>query len=183
MQSDNPSLTKSAPFIRPVLLVIAGSLVLAFSAQLAIPLMPVPVTFQTMALLLLAVFLGPQLSCFAALTYLLEGALGFPVFSQLKGGLPILFGMTSGYLLALPAAAYIAGHIADKQSVLRIVLAGVASSALVLTSGAFFLSKIIGLKLALSLGFTPFILIEAVKIGAVALGVALSNHLLLKESD
>lgn len=171
-----PTLTRS------LLIVLASSIALAVSAQLSIPLLPVPVTLQTMLLLVLAVFLGPQLTFFAALAYLVEGAIGIPVFANFSGGLPILLGVTGGYLLALPFAGFVAGWVAQKRSFSRVLGAGVLSTLIILTSGTLFLSHFLGLHLAFAFGCKPFIIIEMIKVLAVAVGVALSNRLLKKSN-
>lgn len=171
-----PTLTRS------LLIILASSIALALSAQLSIPLLPVPVTLQTMLLLVLAVFLGPQLTFFAAVAYLVEGAMGLPVFADFSGGLPILLGVTGGYLLALPFAGFIAGWVTQKRTFSRALVAGVISTLIILTSGTLFLSHFLGLHLAFAFGFKPFIAIEMIKVLAVAIGVILSNRLQKKSN-
>ena len=170
------TLTQDHTFSRTLIKVVAGSMLLALSAQLSLPLLPIPVTFQTMALLVLAIFFGPRLAAFAALAYLAEGAAGLPVFANWTGGAHILVSVVGGYLLALPAAAWIAGFIAQKRSFGRILLAGLSSSLLILAVGSLFLSYFVGFHLAFNLGFKPFILIEIIKVLAVAGGFSLSNN-------
>lgn len=169
------SSVRSINLARPLLLVLAGSLVLALSGQLCIPFLPVPVTFETMAVLLLAICLGPQLACAASLVYLAEGLMGIPVFAGFRAGLPVLLGMTGGYLLSFPLAAYIAGRLAMQHKFFSLFCAGVASSFIVLSSGTLFLSHFIGLQSAFTFGFKPFILIEIIKIFAVVAGVLASK--------
>src|SRR3989344_4977730 len=98
-------------------LVAGGSLLVALCAQVALPLpfSPVPVTGQTFAVLLLGATLGARRSAAALLLYLVEGAAGLPVFAP--GGLPgvaRLAGPTGGYLLAIPAAAFLVGLAAEQ---------------------------------------------------------------------
>ena len=164
-------------FGRSIIKVLTGSILLALSAQLAIPLLPIPVTFQTMALLVLAIVFGPRLAAFSALTYLAEGAMGLPVFATWSGGIHCLLGLNGGYLFALPVAAFIAGYLAQKRTFWHILLAGCVSSLLILSLGSLFLSFFIGLHLAFAVGLKPFILIEVIKILAVAGGVSLSTRL------
>ena len=99
------------------LLVVAGSLFVALCAQISLPMpfSPVPVTGQTFAVLLLGASLGARRSAAALAVYLLEGALGLPVFAP--GGAPglaRLLGPTGGYLLAFPAASFLAGWILER---------------------------------------------------------------------
>ena len=104
-----------APFdlVRQVGLVIGFSLLTALSAQIVIPLWPVPITGQTFAVLLTGALLGSRLGAIAMIVYLLEGAAGLPFFSAGRFGLLHLMGPTGGYLIAFPAAAYITGAFAE----------------------------------------------------------------------
>lgn len=100
-----------------ILLVIAGSLLVALCAQISLPLpfSPVPVTGQTFAVLLLGAAYGARRSAASLILYLAAGAAGLPVFAP--GGLPGLarfLGPTGGYLLAYPAAAYLLGWLLER---------------------------------------------------------------------
>ncbi len=89
-------------------LVVAGSLLIAASAHLSIPLFftPVPVTMQPFAVLLLGLLMGPRLAFATMLAYLAEGAAGLPVFTPHGlGGVAQLLGPTGGYLLSYPIVA------------------------------------------------------------------------------
>ena len=85
------ALTKAA-------LVVFGSLLLAVSAQFKIPLYPVPVTGQTLLVLLIGMTYGPRLGGITMAAYLFEGAIGLPVFAGGAAGMAVLFGPTGGYL-------------------------------------------------------------------------------------
>lgn len=82
----------------------------AVMAQIAIP-MPagVPMTLQTLAVILAGVILGPKLGAASMLIYLLIGAVGLPVFSGLKGGAAMLVGPTGGFIISFPIMAFIIG--------------------------------------------------------------------------
>ena len=105
-----------------VLLIVAGSLLVALCAQISLPLpfSPVPVTGQTFAVLLLGATYGPRRSAAALLLYLAEGAAGLPVFAP-DGlpGLARLLGPTGGYLLAFPAAAFLLGWLVERSAARR----------------------------------------------------------------
>ena len=79
-------------------LVAGGSLVIAGSAQIAVGL-PVPVTGQTFAVLMMAALLGSRRGLLCVLAYLAEGLMGLPVFSQGRAGAAMFFGPTGGFLL------------------------------------------------------------------------------------
>jgi biotin transport system substrate-specific component len=105
-----------APFdvVRQVGLVIGFSLLTALSAQIVIPIGPVPITGQTFAVLLTGALLGSRLGAMAMIAYLVEGVSGLPFFAGGMAGLPHLLGSTGGYLIAFPAAAYITGAFAEQ---------------------------------------------------------------------
>jgi biotin transport system substrate-specific component len=94
-----------------VLRVGLGALIVALSAQIALPLpfTPIPFTLQPLAVLLVGAWLGPAEGAGALAIYLAAGAMGAPVFAGGMGGAGRLLGPTGGYLLAFPVAAAIAG--------------------------------------------------------------------------
>ena len=98
---------------RSVGLVLAFSLLMALSAQIAFPIGPVPITGQTFVVLLTGALLGSRLGAITMIVYLVEGASGLPFFSGGGGGLAHLLGPTGGYLVAFPAAAFITGAFAE----------------------------------------------------------------------
>ena len=102
-------------FVRQVGLVIGFSLLTALSAQIVIPVPPVPFTAQTFAVVLTGALLGSRLGAIAMIVYLIEGACGLPFFSGGSGGIWHLVGPTGGYLVAFPAAAYITGAFAEHE--------------------------------------------------------------------
>lgn len=98
---------------RSVSLVFAFSLLMALSAQIVIPVGPVPITGQTFVVLLSGALLGSRLGAAAMIVYLLEGAFGLPFFSAGRGGILHLLGQNGGYLVSFPAAAFITGAFAE----------------------------------------------------------------------
>src|ERR1043166_8350653 len=99
--------------VRQVGLVIGLSLLTALSAQIVIPVPPVPFTAQTFAVVLTGALLGSRLGAITMIVYLIEGACGLPFFSAGSGGFWHLMGPSGGYLIAFPAAAYITGAFAE----------------------------------------------------------------------
>jgi len=102
-------------FVRQVGLVIGFSLLTALSAQIVIPVPPVPFTAQTFAVVLTGALLGSRLGAITMIVYLIEGAFGLPFFSGGSGGYWHLVGPTGGYRVAFPAAAYITGAFAEHE--------------------------------------------------------------------
>jgi biotin transporter BioY len=98
---------------RSVGLVLGFSLLMALSAQVVIPIGPVPITGQTFVVLLTGALLGSRLGAITMIVYLVEGASGLPFFYGGSGGVAHLLGPTGGYLVAFPAAAFITGAFAE----------------------------------------------------------------------
>lgn len=113
-------------FVRQVGLVIGFSLLTALSAQIIIPVPPVPFTAQTFAVVLTGALLGSRLGAITMIIYLIEGACGLPFFSGGTGGYWHLMGPTAGYLIAFPAAAFITGAFAEHEWDRRFLTAAAA---------------------------------------------------------
>jgi len=121
--------------------ILGFSVLMAFAAQLSIPAEPVPFTLQTMIVLLAGAFLGARNGALSQIIYLAAGAVGLPVFANFSLGFATLFGPTGGYLLAFPVAAYLVGTILEnRKSLLTITVSMVSGAALMLISGAAYLS-------------------------------------------
>jgi len=160
------------------LAVLAGSAILAVSAQISVPGIPVPVTMQSLAVLALGMALGSRLATAAVLLYLPEGASGLPVFAGFSGSLAHLAGPTGGYLASFVPAAWLAGRLAQagwEQGLLRPFLAYALGHVVILAMGAAWLATFVGGSQALALGVVPFIAGSLVKsmLGA-AVGRAIS---------
>jgi biotin transport system substrate-specific component len=99
-----------------LVLVLAGSALIALAAQVRIPLpfSPVPVTGQTFAVLLVAAALG-RLGLASVIAYLIEGAFGLPVFAGATFGVATIVGPTGGYLIGFALAAAIVGSAAERS--------------------------------------------------------------------
>jgi biotin transport system substrate-specific component len=157
------------PRARATVGVVAFALATAFGAQVAIPLpgTPVPITLQTLFVVLAGVVLGPRLGALAVAGYVLLGAAGAPVFAGGGAGLPWLLGPTGGYLLAAPAAAFIAGWVAGPGRSAPRTLTGLACGVLTMYAGGVsWLYLLTGESLTglLALGVFPFVAGDAVKV-------------------
>src|SRR5438132_10073869 len=125
-------------FVRQVGLVIGFSLLTALSAQVVIPIGPIPISGQTFAVLLTGALLGSRLGAMAMIAYLIEGASGLPFFALGHFGLATLLGPRGGYLIAFPAAAFITGAFAEHGWDRRFFTAAAAmaiGSVLIILSG------------------------------------------------
>jgi len=151
--------------------VVVGSLLLAASARTQIPFWPVPMTMQTMAVILIGMTLGSRLGLLVVAAYVLEGLMGLPVFANAPArgvGLAYLMGPTGGYLIGFCFAAYVAGWLAERgygETFMRAALVNVIGTAIMLAFGYAWLAHLIGPAKALAFGVTPFLLSSLVKIG------------------
>lgn len=166
-----PSDKKLAGFY-DLVLVIGGSLLIAFCTQFKIwlPNNPVPVTGQTFAVLMIAALLGARRGCATVITYIIAGLAGLPVFA-LGGGLAILRGFTGGYLVGFIAAAYIVGLLAEKgwdRRVSTTILAMILGNIVIYTFGLLWLSCLPGISNLLRVGLYPFIIGDLLKIALAA---------------
>ncbi|WP_297521058.1 biotin transporter BioY [Thermococcus sp.] len=147
----------------------------AVGAQISVPLGPVPFTFQVFFVLLSGLLLGARLGFLSQLTYVLVGALGFPVFAEFSGGFAHIYGPTGGYLLAFPIAALLAGYVTEKggESVGGMTLGVLLGLAAIYILGwlrlGFYLGENFGK--ALEVGVLPFLPLDLLK-GALAVGIA-----------
>ncbi len=107
-----PALSISRRTARDVALVVAGAGLTAVAAQLYVPLWPVPVTGQTLAVLLVGVSLGALRGASALALYALAGAVGLPVFSESSSGIAVIVGPTGGYIVGFILAAGLTGWLA-----------------------------------------------------------------------
>jgi biotin transport system substrate-specific component len=157
-----------------VLLIALFSAVVAASAQIAIPLpfTPVPITGQTLGVLLTGVVLGHRRGALALALYLLEGCAGLPVFAGGATGAHHLFGPTGGYLISYPLAAGVVGFLAERgwdRKPLNTISAMAIGNLIIYALGvgwvAFFVH---GLRMAVVQGMLPFLPGDAIKIALAA---------------
>ena len=157
-----------------VLLVLAGSLLIALAAQVAIPMpfSPIPLTLQPLAVLLVGVCLGSVRGAAAAVAYLVEGASGLPFFAQGHAGFLWLAAPTAGYLWSYPFAAFVAGRLSESGRVSRTfgAVAGMlAALGVIYLGGWSWLAVLFGPRTAFAIGVAPFVVADIIK---VAIGAA-----------
>ena len=162
--------SRSAKLFRLAILALAGSMIIAVSAQIAVPMWPVPMTMQTLAVTMIGATYGWRLGGATVALYVAEGAMGLPVFSG-GGSLASLVGPTAGYIYGFVAA--LVGYMVEKgwgASILKSTVAMTLGTAVIFAGGLSWLSTLIGVEAALAAGLYPFIAGGIVKI---ALAVAL----------
>ena len=123
--------------------VLSFSILTAISAQISIPIKPVPFTLQTVIVLLAGAFLGAKNGAYSQLIYIFLGAIGLPIFAQTADGtmgFARLIGPTGGYLLAFPVAAYLVGLLTEKnQKYLTVIISMFAAELVVIAFGTLYL--------------------------------------------
>ena len=108
------SLTKNQSWLKYGTAILAGSLFLTLSSKIDIPFWPVPITMQSFAVIFLSALYGRNLAIATVTTYILEGALGIPVFQGMKVGAAALLSPTGGYILGFSLTAFVIGSLADR---------------------------------------------------------------------
>ena len=163
-------LDKGSSQFRTLFLVLAASLLLTVSAKVQVPFYPVPMTLQTLVVLLIGVAFGWRMGFATVLVYLAQGAMGLPVFAGTpeKGlGLLYMAGPTGGYLVGFALAAATTGWLAERgldRSAIGTAIAMVAGNALIYACGLIWLSNFVGMEKAVTLGMAPFLFGDLVKI-------------------
>ena len=166
---------RAAEWLRSLFLIVSGSLLLAALAQIEIPLpfTPVPITGQTLGVLLIGAALGSKRGTTTIILYITEGAIGLPVFSGGASGLGILTGATAGYLVGFVGAAYVIGLLAERgleRSARTSLIPFLAGTIVIYVCGIAWLSTMVGgISKAIALGVTPFLLGDAIKLILAAL--------------
>ena len=157
--------------LRNVALIIAGSLLLTLSAKIKVPFYPVPMTMQTLAVMLIGFTFGWRMAGATVLFYLAQGAFGLPVFAGTpeKGiGLAYMMGPTGGYLLGFVLAAVLCGWLAERgwdRSPLRLVAAMILANGVIYLLGVAWLGSVVGWdKPVLAWGMIPFLYGDLLKI-------------------
>jgi biotin transport system substrate-specific component len=172
----------SATLLRAGLVAVGASLLIAIAARIQVPMWPVPMTLQSMAVLALGLGLGARLATTAVSLYLLQGAMGLPVFAG-GGGIGHFFGPTGGFLAGFLAMAWIAGSMADRgwsRSVPSALAAALAGTAALYVFGLTWLAGLVGLQAAIASGMVPFLLGDVIKVALVALALPAAWRLLEK---
>ena len=159
--------------VRYALLAFAGSALITLCTQISLPLFPVPMTLQTFAVFLIGLTYGWRLGGITVALYLLEGALGLPVFSGGKGGMIVFMGPTAGYLVGFLLAATACGWFAERgfdRSYFKLLVALLLGNVLLYVPGLLWLGTLIGWdKPVLEYGLYPFISGDLLKIAMAVL--------------
>ena len=165
---------RSAIIAREIALVTGFALLTAALAQVRIPLgfTPVPVTGQTLAVLLAGASLGAWRGASSQLLYWLLGMVGLPFYSNATSGWSVATGPTMGYLVGFIVAAAVVGRLAEHhqdRKVLTSIAAMTFGSVIIYAFGATWLAIELGIPLAtgetnaIALGVAPFLVGDVIK--------------------
>ncbi len=159
--------------IKYLLIIFLSSIILAISAKVKIPFYPVPMTMQTFVVLFLGISFGYKIALASVSFYLIEGILGFPVFSNSpeRGvGLVYFTGPTMGYLIGFLLASFFASFVKMEDNFFVIFIKLILSVSTIYILGILWLGTLIGWdKPIVTLGVSPFLLAEIFKISLLTI--------------
>ena len=158
---------KQSKLLKYVFFALIGSIILAISSKIKIPFYPVPMTMQTLVILLIGACFGWRLGVATISLYLFEGIIGLPVFSGTpeKGvGLAYFVGPTMGYLFGFLIAVLLAGFFKFNTSYLFNFLKLVVAVSTIYLFGMLGLIRVVGFEKIFLVGAQPFLLAELFKI-------------------
>lgn len=150
---------------------IFGVILLFTCSQIFIPLNPVPITFQTVGVISIALLYNLRTAIMSYSIYLTIGIMGAPVFANFGFGITRLTGPTFGYLIGFFAAIYFISKLKEKigtSSFAKIFILNIMGTAIIYICGLTYLSMIYNFKTALIVGFLPFIIPGIIKSTALA---------------
>ena len=166
---------KHTKIIKFLFVALIGSIILAISSKIKIPFYPVPMTMQTLVILIIGIGFGWKLGIATVVLYLFEGRSGLPVFSGSpeKGvGLVYFTGPTMGYLLGFLVAVYFSGKFIYDNNLIKTFLKLSFATSFIYILGMIWLGSLIGWeKPIFQLGAQPFLLAELFKILIVTLSI------------
>ena len=154
--------------------IIFGVLLLSVTAQVSIPLEPVPITLQSFGIMLLALTFDRKPAIKSVLAYLALGAAGVPVLANFRCGIPVFLGTTGGYLLGFLVAVIAMTslkQVLNKDNFFHIAFNCLVGTLIIYAFGILRLSAFVGFKEAIYLGFIPFIIPGIVKALALSISV------------
>lgn len=162
---------------KSTLLVFGASILVTLAARVEVPMIPVPMSLQTLAISVIGLALGARLAGLALVAYLAQGAMGLPVFTGGGAGLAYMAGPTGGFLIGFAAMAWLTGYLAEQglaRGFLRTFVAAFVPATLLFAPGVAWLWAVTPLDFqgALMAGMVPFLVGDVVKSALAALIVS-----------
>jgi biotin transporter BioY len=158
--------SKFLTLVRDVILILSFAVLTGVSAKLKIEIGQVPITGQTLVVLLSGVLLGSKKGAISQISYLLGGLSGLPWFSR-GGGMGYILSPTFGYIIGFAMSAYLVGILVEKgwnRNIITTILTMLIGSIAIYIPGLLWLAKFVGLSKAAVIGLYPFILGDLLKI-------------------
>ena len=164
---------------RNAVLAVVGSLIVAAAAQINVPMLPVPMTLQSLAVLAIGAAYGARLGALTLALYALEGVVGLPVFAEFKSGFMLAsFGYVLGFILAAGLVGWLAERGWDRSGV-KMFAAMLLGAAVLYGPGLAWLAVWIGsFAKAVEFGLLPFIAGDVVKAAIAALAFPAAHALM-----
>ncbi len=160
------TLMQKNTLVKASILAVIGSLLLIASGKYQIPFWPVPITLQTLFVILIPLVYGLKISLVSVFLYFFYGLIGLPVFSN--GGGPLYFiGPTAGYLYGFFLATILIGYFKDKNYIknnLNLIATIILAEIIIFFLGVSWLANLLGWSKAIQFGLEPFVLGEIFKI-------------------
>ena len=165
-------------------LLVAGVAVLAISAHIKVPFYPVPITMQTLVVMLIGFTYGLRLGSSTVLTYLVIGAIGAPVFAG-GAGLAYMGGPTGGYLFGFLVTVNLIGYFSERgagRTFVSVLLLALLGTIVFYLFGVAWLTTILGFEKAIKFGLLPFLYGDVLKLFLLAFAVPAAWKIVLKLS-
>ncbi|MGB0660397.1 MAG: biotin transporter BioY [Mangrovicoccus sp.] len=171
------ALLPEASLLTKAALAVAGSFLVALGAQVEVPMFPVPMTLQTLAIAVIGLSIGWRMAGATLVLYLVEGAAGLPVFAGGKAGAVHLMGPTAGFLYGFVLQAVLTGFMVEKglsNGPAKLFIAALIPAALLYVPGLAWLWAMTSMDLqtTINVGALPFLIGDVVKAALAALSVA-----------
>jgi biotin transporter BioY len=158
--------SKSLVLLKDILLVLGFTLLTAISAKIKVEIEPVPITGQTVAVLLSGASLGSRRGALSQIFYLLGGLAGIPWFAR-GGGIAYLMSPTFGYIIGFVLASFFVGFLCERGFDRRIetaIFAMLVGNILIYFPGLLWLARFVGFEKVLLVGFYPFLAGDLIKL-------------------
>ena len=176
----------SRSILRAPVLMVVGTALLALSAKIQVPFYPVPMTMQTLVVLVIGAAYGWRLGGATVALYLAEGALGLPVFAGAGAGIAYMAGPTGGFLIGFLVAAMVTGVMAQRgwdRSLIRVVAMMAVGHAVIFVFGVAWLSSLFDFSRAWAVGVAPFYAATVLKTLLAAALMQAAWNVVVRRSD
>ncbi len=171
-----------ANLVRNIFLMAAGVVFVALAAQISIPMRPVPMTLQTLAVLLVGAAYGSRMGAATLGLYAAAGAAGLPVFTPTPDGYPGIAGPSGGYIIGFILAAAVVGWFAERgfdRTAPKMLLPMLLGAAVIYVPGLLWLKGFVGgFDKVIEYGLMPFVWGDLIKAVIATLGIPAAWSLL-----